>query len=119
MITAPRPITAPQPINELQREDAVAEPQRPTPPHEPSTGELISRVSQQMSTLVRDEIRLAKAVKFIEHDLVLYLRELPYQADEYIIECRRLFRDYLPTGGMCALPNRGDPQCSNADDNSE
>ena len=43
----------------------------------------------------REEIRLAKAVKFIEHDLVLYLRELPYQTDEYIAECRELFRDYL------------------------
>jgi CDP-glycerol glycerophosphotransferase len=45
----------------------------------------------------REEIRLAKAVKFIEHDLVLYLRELPYQTDEYIAECRQLFRDYLQT----------------------
>ena len=45
----------------------------------------------------REEIRLAKAVKFIEHDLVLYLRELPYQTDEYIVECRQLFRDYLQT----------------------
>ena len=45
----------------------------------------------------REEIRLAKAVKFIEHDLVLYLRELPYQTDEYIAECRQLFRDYLLT----------------------
>ena len=45
----------------------------------------------------REEIRLAKAVKFLEHDLVLYLRELPYQTDEYIAECRQLFRDYLQT----------------------
>ena len=45
----------------------------------------------------REEIRLAKAVKFIEHDLVLYLRELPYQTPEYITECRELFRDYLNT----------------------
>ncbi|HET9171082.1 MAG TPA: CDP-glycerol glycerophosphotransferase family protein [Actinospica sp.] len=45
----------------------------------------------------RERIRLAKAVKFIEHDLVLYLRELPYQTDEYIAECRALFRDYLRT----------------------
>jgi CDP-glycerol glycerophosphotransferase len=45
----------------------------------------------------REQIRLAKAVKFIEHDLVLYLRELPYQTDEYIAECRELFRDYLQT----------------------
>ncbi|MBR7828126.1 bifunctional glycosyltransferase family 2 protein/CDP-glycerol:glycerophosphate glycerophosphotransferase [Actinospica sp. MGRD01-02] len=45
----------------------------------------------------RAQIRLAKAVKFIEHDLVLYLRELPYQTDEYIAECRQLFRDYLQT----------------------
>ncbi|MBR7832322.1 CDP-glycerol glycerophosphotransferase family protein [Actinospica durhamensis] len=45
----------------------------------------------------RAEIRLAKAVKFLEHDLVLYLRELPYQAPEYIEECRTLFRDYLAT----------------------
>jgi CDP-glycerol glycerophosphotransferase len=45
----------------------------------------------------REQIRLAKAVKFIEHDLVLYLRELPYQTDEYIAECRRLFSDYLRT----------------------
>ena len=43
------------------------------------------------------EIRLAKAVKFLEHDLVLYLRELPYQTPEYIEECRTLFRDYLAT----------------------
>jgi CDP-glycerol glycerophosphotransferase len=45
----------------------------------------------------RAEIRLAKAVKFLEHDLVLYLRELPYQTPEYIAECRSLFRDYLTT----------------------
>lgn len=45
----------------------------------------------------RAEIRLAKAVKFLEHDLVLYLRELPYQTEEYIAECRQLFRDYLLT----------------------
>lgn len=45
----------------------------------------------------REEIRLAKAVKFLEHDLVLYLRELPYQTEEYIAECRQLFRDYLLT----------------------
>ena len=45
----------------------------------------------------REQIRLAKAVKFVEHDLVLYLRELPYQTDEYIAECRQLFRDYLQT----------------------
>ena len=50
----------------------------------------------------REAIRLAKAVKFIEHDLVLYLRELPYQTDEYIAECRRLFRDYLQTLPLAA-----------------
>ncbi len=38
----------------------MAEPQRSKPPQDPSTGELISRMTQQMSTLVRDEIRLAQ-----------------------------------------------------------
>ncbi|HWG24899.1 bifunctional glycosyltransferase/CDP-glycerol:glycerophosphate glycerophosphotransferase [Actinospica sp.] len=56
----------------------------------------------------REAIRLAKAVKFIEHDLVLYLRELPYQTDEYIAECRRLFRDYLRTLPLAAVFARCD-----------
>lgn len=42
-------------------------------------------------------IKVAKDVKFIEHDLVLYLRDLPYQEPEYIAECTALFRDYLGT----------------------
>jgi CDP-glycerol glycerophosphotransferase len=42
-------------------------------------------------------IKVAKDVKFIEHDLVLYLRDLPYQEPDYIAECTALFRDYLGT----------------------
>ncbi|HSP38343.1 MAG TPA: phage holin family protein [Frankiaceae bacterium] len=38
----------------------MAEPQRPASTQEASTGELFGRLSQQMSTLVRDEIRLAQ-----------------------------------------------------------
>jgi CDP-glycerol glycerophosphotransferase len=43
------------------------------------------------------EIKVTKDVKFIEHDLVLYLRDLPYQEPDYIAECTALFRDYLRT----------------------
>ena len=40
----------------------MAEPVSPDrAPREPSTGELISRLTEQMSTLVRDEMRLAQA----------------------------------------------------------
>src|SRR6195952_1244681 len=42
------------------QEQSVAEPQRPVAPADASTGELVGRLSQQMSTLVRDEIRLAQ-----------------------------------------------------------
>jgi MFS family permease len=38
----------------------VAEPQPNASTRDTSTGELVSRLSQQMSTLVRDEIRLAQ-----------------------------------------------------------
>jgi hypothetical protein len=38
----------------------VADPQRSAPAQEAPTGELFGRLSQQMSTLVRDEIRLAQ-----------------------------------------------------------
>ena len=38
----------------------MAETQRPVVPQDASTGELFNRLSQQMSTLVRDEIRLAQ-----------------------------------------------------------
>jgi Putative Actinobacterial Holin-X, holin superfamily III len=38
----------------------VAEPARTNPAPEASTGELFSRLSEQMSTLVRDELRLAQ-----------------------------------------------------------
>lgn len=37
------------------------QPQSPSQPHDASTGELISRLSEQTSTLIRDEMRLAQA----------------------------------------------------------
>jgi uncharacterized membrane protein YqjE len=43
-----------------QEAGTVADPQPRTPVQDASTGELFSRMSQQMSTLVRDEIRLAQ-----------------------------------------------------------
>jgi CDP-glycerol glycerophosphotransferase len=43
------------------------------------------------------EVKIAKDAKFIEHDLVLYLRDLPYQDPEYIAEFTGMFRDYLRT----------------------
>jgi CDP-glycerol glycerophosphotransferase len=42
-------------------------------------------------------VKIAKDAKFIEHDLVLYLRDLPYQEPEYIAEFTALFKDYLAT----------------------
>ena len=42
-------------------------------------------------------VKLAKDAKFIGHDLTLYLRDLPYQDQDYIAECTALFRDYLST----------------------
>lgn len=41
------------------------------------------------------EVKIAKDAKFIEHDLVLYLRDLPYQEPEYFVAFTRLFQDYL------------------------
>jgi CDP-glycerol glycerophosphotransferase len=43
------------------------------------------------------EVKIAKDAKFIEHDLVLYLRDLPYQAPEYVAEFTESVRDYLGT----------------------
>lgn len=43
------------------------------------------------------EVKIAKDAKFVEHDLVLYLRDLPYQAPEYVAEFTELVRDYLTT----------------------
>jgi CDP-glycerol glycerophosphotransferase len=42
-------------------------------------------------------VKLHKDAKFIGHDLTLYLRDLPYQDQDYIAECTALFRDYLST----------------------
>ncbi|HEU5356459.1 MAG TPA: CDP-glycerol glycerophosphotransferase family protein [Actinocrinis sp.] len=41
------------------------------------------------------EVKIAKDAKFIEHDLVLYLRDLPYQEPAYVAEFCDMFRDYL------------------------
>ncbi|HEU5428090.1 MAG TPA: CDP-glycerol glycerophosphotransferase family protein [Actinocrinis sp.] len=43
------------------------------------------------------EVKIAKDAKFIEHDLVLYLRDLPYQEPEYVAEFTAMLRDYLRT----------------------
>jgi CDP-glycerol glycerophosphotransferase len=43
------------------------------------------------------EVKIAKDAKFIEHDLVLYLRDLPYQDPAYIAEFSELMRGYLAT----------------------
>lgn len=42
-------------------------------------------------------VKIAKDAKFIEHDLVLYLRDLPYQEPGYIAEFTEMFRSYLRT----------------------
>ncbi len=43
------------------------------------------------------EVKIAKDAKFVEHDLVLYLRDLPYQEPSYVAEFTGMFRDYLRT----------------------
>ncbi|HEU5332102.1 MAG TPA: CDP-glycerol glycerophosphotransferase family protein [Actinocrinis sp.] len=43
------------------------------------------------------EVKISKDAKFVEHDLVLYLRDLPYQTPEYVAEFTELARDYLGT----------------------
>ena len=43
------------------------------------------------------EVKIAKDAKFIEHDLVLYLRDLPYQSPAYVAEFSELLRGYLAT----------------------
>ncbi len=43
------------------------------------------------------DVKIAKDAKFIEHDLVLYLRDLPYQSPDYVTEFTHLVRDYLGT----------------------
>ena len=40
-------------------------------------------------------VKIAKDAKFLEHDLVLYLRDLPYQEPAYIAEFTGLAREYL------------------------
>ncbi len=42
-------------------------------------------------------VKIAKDAKFIEHDLVLYLRDLPYQEPGYVAEFTEMFRSYLRT----------------------
>ena len=41
------------------------------------------------------EVKIAKDAKFIEHDLVLYLRDLPYQDPDYVAEFSDMVRTYL------------------------
>ncbi|UWE13641.1 bifunctional glycosyltransferase/CDP-glycerol:glycerophosphate glycerophosphotransferase [Actinacidiphila bryophytorum] len=42
-----------------------------------------------------DELRLAKDVKFLKHDLVLHLRDLPFRDQEFRHEFARIARGYL------------------------
>ncbi|MFF3289548.1 CDP-glycerol glycerophosphotransferase family protein [Streptomyces sp. NPDC003023] len=41
------------------------------------------------------EIKLAKDVKFLKHDLVLHLRDLPFRGESYRAEFAELSREYL------------------------
>ncbi|HEV2640954.1 MAG TPA: CDP-glycerol glycerophosphotransferase family protein [Actinocrinis sp.] len=58
-------------------------------------------IDQELAQYERDggdpAVRLAKDAKFVGHDLPLYLRDLPFQDQDYIAECVALFRDYIAT----------------------
>ncbi|MFF7232845.1 CDP-glycerol glycerophosphotransferase family protein [Streptomyces sp. 2314.4] len=57
--------------------------------------EIHRRIDALLAERGLDDIKLAKDVKFLKHDLVLYLRDLPFRDDAYRREFAELSREYL------------------------
>ncbi|MFM9367051.1 CDP-glycerol glycerophosphotransferase family protein [Streptomyces sp. Da 82-17] len=57
--------------------------------------EIHRRIDALLAERGLDELKLAKDVKFLKHDLVLHLRDLPFRDDSYRREFAGIARDYL------------------------
>ncbi|AWN27624.1 CDP-glycerol glycerophosphotransferase family protein [Streptomyces sp. NEAU-S7GS2] len=57
--------------------------------------EIHRRIDALLAERGLDELKLAKDVKFLKHDLVLHLRDLPFRDDSYRQEFSELSREYL------------------------
>ncbi|MFG2503832.1 CDP-glycerol glycerophosphotransferase family protein [Streptomyces sp. NPDC048441] len=57
--------------------------------------EIHRRIDALLAARGLDELRLAKDIKFLKHDLVLHLRDLPFRDASYRQEFAGLARDYL------------------------
>ncbi|MFB1049317.1 hypothetical protein, partial [Streptomyces chrestomyceticus] len=59
--------------------------------------EVHRRIDAMLAERGMAEMRVAKDVKFLKHDLVLHLRDLPFRDAEYRAEFARLSAGYLAT----------------------
>ncbi|WP_415952145.1 CDP-glycerol glycerophosphotransferase family protein [Streptomyces sp. KLOTTS4A1] len=59
--------------------------------------EIHRRIDALLAERGLTELKLAKDVKFLKHDLVLHLRDLPFRDAGYREEFARIARDYLDT----------------------
>ncbi|WP_306187879.1 MULTISPECIES: bifunctional glycosyltransferase family 2 protein/CDP-glycerol:glycerophosphate glycerophosphotransferase [unclassified Streptomyces] len=57
--------------------------------------EIHRRIDAILDRQGQDELRLRKDIKFLKHDLVLYLRELPFLDDDYRHRFAELARGYV------------------------
>ncbi|MEU6402450.1 bifunctional glycosyltransferase family 2 protein/CDP-glycerol:glycerophosphate glycerophosphotransferase [Streptomyces sp. NPDC046985] len=57
--------------------------------------EIHRRIDGLLDLQGQDELKLRKDIKFLKHDLVLYLRELPFLDDEYRHRFAELARGYI------------------------
>ncbi|GHE71758.1 hypothetical protein GCM10014715_27370 [Streptomyces spiralis] len=57
--------------------------------------EIHRRIDAILDRQGQDELKLRKDIKFLKHDLVLYLRELPFLDDDYRHRFAELARDYV------------------------
>ncbi|MEU6763713.1 bifunctional glycosyltransferase family 2 protein/CDP-glycerol:glycerophosphate glycerophosphotransferase [Streptomyces sp. NPDC046853] len=64
--------------------------------------EIHRRIDALLAERGLDELRHFKDIKFLKHDLVLHLRDLPFRDDSYRQEFAGLARDYLAGLGRAA-----------------
>jgi CDP-glycerol glycerophosphotransferase len=57
--------------------------------------EIHRRIDALLARRGQDELKLRKDIKFLKHDLVLYLRDLPFLDDDYRHAFAELARDYV------------------------
>jgi CDP-glycerol glycerophosphotransferase len=57
--------------------------------------EIHRRIDALLADRAMDGLKLAKDIKFLKHDLVLYLRELPFLDDDYRRRFARMADDYI------------------------